>query len=247
MLTSPRKIWRLLRATKVTTYILLMLGPMFIRPLAFIRHPHQSQPAYAKLPGLWGTPLAVAGVCAAAAQSIYQWMFWREMDKPSPAKPPADLLLQLHKTEGRYFWMVFALTALLVYALASLRWGYHYGAIHVIRKWRPELSKPPLKYFVVTTAAWGLWLSLYITGIVYGLWNWKTQGDVGEFFNTYVQTHQVGALVAVLIIGSAMKLAGRNSELGMKALYGGSKWLSMLVDVIGIGVMVLLMLFVTRL
>lgn len=196
MPTSPRKIWRLLRGTKVTTYILLMLGPMFIRPLAFIRQAHQSQPAYAKLPGLWGTPLVVAGVCAAAVQSIYQWMFWQEMHKPAPAKPPADLLLQLHKTEGQCFWIAFAFTALLVYALAGLRWGYHYGAIHTIRKWRPELSKPPLKYFVVTTAAWGLWLSLYIAGVVYGLWNWKAQGDIGEFFNTYVQTHQASALDA---------------------------------------------------
>lgn len=246
MSTLHRKIWRPLRGAKVTTYILLVLGPMFIRPLAFIRQPHQSQPVYAKLPGLWGTPLVVAGVCAAAVQSIYQWVFWREMDKPSPAKPPADLLLQLHKTESRYFWMAFILTAVLVYFLAGLRWGYHYGAIQVIRKWRPELSKPPLKYFVVTTAAWGLWLSLYIAGVVYSLWNWKAQGDIGEFFNTYVQTHKVGVLAVLFIIAAAMKFAGRNSELGMKALYGGSKWLSMLVDVIGIGVMVSFMLLVTQ-
>lgn len=242
-----RQAWRLLRGAKITTYILLMLGPMFVRPFAFVRQPHQSQPAYAKLPGLKSAPLLVAGICATTVQSVYQWVFWLEMSKPGPRESPADLLLQLHNTERLYFWGSFALTAMLVYALAYLRWGYHCGVIHVIRKWRPELSKPPPLYFVVTTAAWGLWLSLYSTVVVYGLWQWKAQGDISELINAYVQTHQVGALVALVIIGVAMKLAGRNSEQGMKAIYGGSGWLYVLISMFPIGVMVLLALLLQRL
>lgn len=242
-----RQGWRLIRGNKTTIYILLMLGPMFIRPLAFVRQPNQPQSAYAKLPGLWSTPLLVAGMYAAAAQSVYQWVFWREMSKPVPAKPAADLLMQLHKTEGRYFWAAFALAAVLIYGLACLRWGYHYCAIHVMRRWRPELSKPPLKYFVVTTAAWGLWLSLYSAVVVYGLWQWNAQGDLGDFLSAYIQTHQVSVLVVLLIIGAAMKLAGRNSELGLRILYDGSRWLCVLVDVFAMSVMVLLALFVVRL
>lgn len=247
MALSLRKVWRLLRGAKVTTYILLMLGPMFIRPLAFVRQPHQTQPAYAKLPGLKTAPLLVAGICATTVQSVYQWVFWLEMSKPAPAESPGDLLLQLHNTEGLYFWGAFALTAVLVYALAYLRWVYHCGVIHVISKWRPELSKPPPLYFVVTTAAWGLWLSLYSAVAVYGLWQWKAQGDMAERLSAYFQTHQVSALVVLLIIGAAMKLAGRNSERGMKAVYGGSSWLYVLVSMFPIGVMALLAFLLGRL
>lgn len=242
-----RQAWRLLRGAKVTTYALLMLGPMFVRPLDFVRQPNQIQPAYAKLPGLKSAPLLVSGVCAASAQSVYQWVFWLEMSNPAPAAPSADLLLRLHNTESLYFWGAFALTTMLVYVLAFLRWGYHCGFIHVLRKWRPELRRPPLLYFVVTTAAWGLWLSLYSAIIVRGLWQWKAQGDIGELVSAFVQSHQVSALVVLLIIGAAMKLAGRNSERGMKAIYGGSGWLYALVSMFAIGGLALLTLLLVKL
>lgn len=235
-----RRAWRVLRGAKATAYILLMLGPMFIKPLAFVRVPHQPQPMYAKLPGLWGTPLLVAGVAAATVRSVYQWVFWHEMNKSVPAQPPADLLLMLHNTEGRYFWFAFLFIALLVYVLAGLRWSYHLGVISFIRRWRPNLGNPPLKYFVVTTAAWGLWLSLYSALVVYGLWQWKAQGDLATLVNQYFEQHQVGVIVALLGIGVAMRLAGRNGELGMKALYGGSKWLSMAVSLVAISALALL-------
>ncbi|MFW6749176.1 hypothetical protein ACKUG4_00620 [Pseudomonas glycinae] len=235
-----RRAWRFLRGAKATAYVLLMLGPMFIKPLAFVRVPHEAQPIYAKLPGLWGTPLLVAGVVAATIRSFYQWVFWREMNKSDPSSPAADLLLMLHNTEGRYFWFAFVFSAVLVYALAGLRWSYHFGAISFIRRWRPNLSNPPLKYFVVTTAAWGLWLSLYSAVVVYGLWQWKAQVDLAMLLNQYVEQHQTGVLVTLLGIGVAMRLAGRNGELGMKALYGGSKWLSMAVSLVAICALLLL-------
>ncbi|MNL58349.1 hypothetical protein D3C87_1819770 [compost metagenome] len=51
----------------------------------------------------------------------------------------------------------------------------------------------------------------------------------------------------LLIIGAAMKLAGRNSERGMKAVYGGSSWLYVLVSMFPIGVMALLAFLLGRL
>ncbi|MGA5585471.1 hypothetical protein ACPCHW_04270 [Pseudomonas siliginis] len=232
------KIWRLIRTSKATSYALLMLGPMFIRPLAFVKVPSQSQPAYARLPGLWHTPLLVAGVLAPAIQSFYQWVYWREASKDSPAMSCADLIFQLHQTEGRYFWFGFGITIVMVYAIACLRWGYHWCAIYLIRKWLPNLYEPPLKFFLVTTAGWGLWLSFYSTAFVYAMWYWKVNQDLGQIINDYVSSNANGIIIILLALGVFLRLAGRNSDLGMKALYGGRQWLSVLVSLAAIACMV---------
>jgi len=243
---SFRKIWRLLRTSKATSYALLMLGPMFIRPLAFIKEPKQPQPAYAKLPGLLHTPLLVAGVMAPAFQSIYQWLFWREASKENPAQSCADLMYRLHETEGRYFWGGFIVTVLFLYAIAFLRWAYHKGAISLIRRWIPELANPPFKYFLVTTAAFGFWLSLCLTGIVYGLWHWKLNEDLVIIINDYTSRHLPGATVVLLILGVCFRFSGRNSELGMKALYGGRGKLSTFVSVVAVGSMAALSIVIIK-
>lgn len=76
------------------------LGPMFIKPLDFIRHPGRRQPAYTRIPGLGATPLVVAAVCAAITSSAYRWVYWRELSKPVPAESAADLMLKMIKTEN---------------------------------------------------------------------------------------------------------------------------------------------------
>ncbi|KAE9641954.1 hypothetical protein [Pseudomonas sp. PB106] len=208
---------------------------MFIRPLAFVKEPKQPQPAYAKLPGLLHTPLLVAGVMAPAFQSIYQWVFWREASKENHTQSCADLLYLLHETEGRYFWGGFVVTISLLYVIATLRWGYHRTAISLIRRWLPDLSNPPFKYFLVTTAAFGLWLSLCVTVIVYGLWHWRLDDDLKIIINDYAARHLSGLTIMLLFLGICFRFAGRNSELGMKALYGGRGKLSTVVSMVAVG------------
>lgn len=101
-------------------------------------------------------------------------------------------------------------------------------------------------YFVVTTSAWGLWLSLYSTAVMYSLWQWKGAGDIGEFINTSIEVHQELVLVVVLAIGLAMKIAGNNSQNGMKALYGGSFVLYLMISIVWVGIMMLLVLVLTQ-
>jgi hypothetical protein len=67
-------VWRLVRDAKAAQYALLLLGPMFIQPLVFIKRPGQAQPLYARLRGLWGTPLVVAGIFTMAVQSLCRWV-----------------------------------------------------------------------------------------------------------------------------------------------------------------------------
>jgi len=247
MSAPVRRAWRFLRSAKLTAYILLILGPAFIRPLAFAKRSDQPQPAYAKLPGLWGTPLLVATVVAAAIESLYKWIFWREISRVDPRETPGELFLQLHQTERTYYWAAFILTAVAVYALSLIRWGYHLSAIRIIKKWRPALIDPPPIYFVVTTAAWGLWLAVYLYAVTYGLWYWTGPGDFSDYLSEYVRTHQEHLIVGFLCIGAGVKIANRNSQMGMKALYDGSHWLSLLVDLVAVLAMTLLAYLVLRL
>ncbi len=234
MQISIRKIWQLFRGSKATSYSLLMLGPMFIQPLAFVKIPKQSAPLYARLPGLWHTPFLVAGIFAPAFQSTYQWVFWREASKAVPAQTCSELIFRLHETEGKIFWIGFGITTLLLFFIALSRWGYHYLVISFVRKWLPELCNPPLKYFVVTTAAMGFWLSLCFSLAVQGLWYWKLDGDLSFIVNEYISTHLPEAAATAIVIAVCMRLAGRNSDQGMKALYGGRKGLTILVSMLAI-------------
>lgn len=122
----------------------------------------------------------------------------------------------------------------MVYAIAGLRWGYHWCAIFLIRKWLPNLYDPPLKFFLVTTAGWGLWLSIYFTAFIYALWYWKLNQDLGQIINYYVSSNVNEVIVILLALWVFLRLAGRNSDLGMKALYGGRQWLSVLVSLAAI-------------
>lgn len=216
-----RPAWRHLRNAKPTVYLLLMLGPMFIRPLAFVKHPDHSQPAYAKLPGLWGTPILVATLCASIVQSAYEWIFWKELSKAGVAVSASDLFLKMHSDRWQYYWGGFFLAVIIVYAIASLRWLYHLGATSGLRRWWPEVIKPPFKYFVVTTAAWGLWVSISIFAVISGVW--KSRGEFDVFFNAFVAEYEMVVLFVFLTIGVMFRVASKNSHLGLKAVYGGKK------------------------
>ncbi|WP_301152871.1 hypothetical protein [Metapseudomonas otitidis] len=241
-----RRAWRLIRDAKASHYTLLLFGPMFIQPLAFLKQPGQPKPLYARLRGLWGTPLIVAGTFALTTQSLHQWLLWLQSTKASALQPTTDLIRQLHDTQHWFSWGSFALAALLIYTLASLRWGYHYGIITLVGRWRSDLAKPPLLYFVVNTAAFGMWLSLFYSAFARAMWQWDGQGNFGEELSEYAHANQSSILIILLTIGALQMAASRNSRMGRKALYGGSWWICLVIDLISIAMWILLVLFVSR-
>lgn len=79
------------------------------------------------------------------------------------------------------------------------------------------------------------------------MWHWKLNEDLGAIINEYVQRHLFGVAVILLLLGVFLKASGRNSDLGMKALYGWRQWLSMLISITAIGCIVVLSVILLRL
>lgn len=225
------RAWRHLRQAKLTAYALLLFGPMFLRPTAFVRYPKGSQPIYARLPGMWGTPLLAATLYADAMQSFYEWLAWREMLRPESVMPAADYLYHLHFMRSDIGWWTLGVAFIVFYVLALLRWLYHFGSTRVLRRWRSDILDPPFKYFVVTTAAWGLWFGLAAMGMTLGLWQ-SGDGDLQCYFEPRIEPHAGVFLVCLLAVSAFMHLAAHNSQVGMKALYGGSRKLLLLVEAV---------------
>lgn len=225
------RLWRIARNAKPTIYVLLMLGPMFLRPLAFVKQPNQPQPFYARLPGLLGTPLVIAALVASLVQSVQELVFFVAASKSTISEPVDEVLFELHRTRPHWYWGAFISTLSIVYLFASLRWLYHSAMTRMLCRWWPTVRKPPFTFFVVNTSAWGLWLYLFCALIVYGLW--QSNGDIEVFIGRYLdQSDQnvMGVLLVFLCLGGLMMLASKNSQVGMKALYGGSTLLCFGVD-----------------
>jgi len=239
------RVWRHLRQSKLTAYAVLLLGPMFLRPAAFVRHPKGPQPIYARLPGMWGTPLLAATLYAGVMQSFYEWLAWREMSRPEPAMPAADYLHHLHFIRFELGLWTLGAAFIMLYMLALLRWLYHFGSTRVLRRWRSDILDPPFKYFVVTTAAWGLWFGLAAKGMALGLWQ-SGDGDLQGYLALRMEQHATAFLVCLLAVGAFMHLASHNRQAGMKALYGGSRKLLLLVEAVPVGIALLVLWLMAR-
>lgn len=215
---------------------------MFIRPLAFVRQSGFAQPLYAKLPGLWAAPVIVATLCASIFQSVYELMYWKEFSRAVLVMPASDLFLKMHSERWMFYWSGFLIAVATVYVLALLRWLYHLGATAILGKWWPEVTSPPLKYFVVTTASWGLWIGIFGSGIMSGVWKSRGGADIDRLLNEFLLEYQGVALVVLLMLAGAFHLAGKNSHIGLKAVYGGRKSLVFLVSLVPMIIMGLALL-----
>ncbi|MFF7109337.1 hypothetical protein [Pseudomonas sichuanensis] len=174
-------------------------------------------------------PLIVGAMATATITSVFKWTIWRELSHPSSSIPPADIFLRMIKLE---FWLsLFALasTVTAIYVLAGLRWGYHYSVITVLRKWYPCFERPPLVYFVISTAAWVCWLNIYLAGMVFLLWRWDGESDVAEWINAMFVSNANVIVLTLIFIAAVLKLASRASRIGMSELYGHSNWISLIV------------------
>jgi hypothetical protein len=236
MATFAHRLYEFLRNARLTTYTVLLLAPMFVQPMAFAPQPRESQPPYGRTPGLWWAPVFVGTVYGSTAQSFWEWTVWRSVGQASQPGSAADLLYYVHHTRSFYYWAVLAATPVLVYAIASLRWLYHYAVARQLRHRCPQVARPPLKYFVVTTGSWMLWLGLYGFLNVEGLW--QSKGALGDYLDKTARQHQIVALATLGVVVLLFWLTRYNTRVGLKAIYVGvAPWRVMLIELLPLGLL----------
>ncbi|MCJ8176827.1 hypothetical protein MRS45_12035 [Pseudomonas viridiflava] len=228
MSTIVLRSWRRIRDLPVLRYAMLVFIPLFARPLHFSKSP--DRPVYTRLKGLITLPMFVGALWRSSTISMYQWMGKRESEHLGSGITQSDIWNHMHSTQGWVGQGALAVAILSIYAVAVLRWGYHIGAASVCRKLGFSCAPITLLYFVVTSAAWGLWVGLIVKGIDYSIW--YSNGDLSSYFNLSTSQHPYRALGLFLFIGAATYRASINSSHGMAAVYGGSKFLAFMVGIL---------------
>lgn len=230
MSTIVLRSWRHLRELPVLRYAMLVFIPLFARPLHFSKAP--DRPVYTRLKGLMTLPMFVGTLWQSTTVSIYQWLGKRESEHLANGIKQSDIWNHLHSTQGWIGLAALAVAIFSIYAIAIFRWGYHAGAVSVCRKLGFSCAPISFLYFVVTTAAWGLWVGLMVKGIDYSIW--FSNGDLSGYFNTLTSKHPYRALVLFLFVGLVTCRASINSSHGMAAVYANSKFLAVVVGVLPI-------------
>lgn len=233
-----RKFLYFIRNSDQARYLFLFLTPMLVKPSDFVRLPNIPSPIYTRLRGLWSTPLLVAGIIAHLSGPGFEWILSQKHD---PAMPISMFFKELHRVQNIGYLMLFVGVAVLLYGISAVRWGYHSTAIHMLNRWKPELTKPKPLFFLVNTTGWGFWLSLYLTAFFYILRWWDEKGRPAFNVDDQTPAQSLGMLLALILFGGVFHLTTRNSNAGMREIYGGSRALSFCVDVIGIALLILAM------
>lgn len=228
MSTIVLRSWRRLRDQPVLRYAMLVFIPLFARPLHFSKAP--DRPVYTRLKGLMTLPMFVGTLWQSTAVSIYQWLGKRESENLENGITQSDIWTHLHSTQGWVGQGALGVAISSIYAIAILRWAYHAGAVSVFRRLGLNCAPISFLYFVVTTAAWGLWVGLMVKGIDYGIW--YSNGDLSSYFNTLTSEHSYQTLGVFLFIGAVTYRASINSSQGMAAVYANSKFLALVVSVL---------------
>jgi len=230
MSTIVLRSWRRLRDQPVLRYAMLVFIPLFARPLHFSKAPNR--PIYTRLKGLMTLPMFVGGLWESTTISMYQWLGKRESEHLGNGVTQSDIWNQLHSTQSWIGLGGLAVAIVSIYAIAILRWGYHAGAVSVCRKLGFSCAQISFLYFVVTTAAWGLWVGLMVKGIDYSIW--FSNGDLSGYFSALTSEHPYRALGGLLLVGLVTYRASINSSNGMAAVYAGSKFLAFIVGILPI-------------
>lgn len=225
MSTIILRSWRHLRELSVLRYAMLAFIPLFARPLHFSKA--SDRPVYTRLKGLITLPAFVGTLWQSTTVSIYQWLGKRESEHLASGMNQSDIWNHLHSTQGWIGLVALAVAIFSIYAIAALRWGYHAGAVSVFKKIGFSCAPISFLYFVVTTAAWGLWVGLMVKGIDYSIW--YSNGDLSSYFNTLTSQHPYRALGIFLFIGAITYRASINSSNGMAVVYANSKFLAFMV------------------
>lgn len=233
MSTIVLRSWRRLRDQPVLRYAMLVFIPLFARPLHFSKAP--DRPIYTRLKGLMTLPMFAGTLWQSTAVSIYQWLGKRESEHLENGITQSDIWNHLHSTQGWVGQGALGGAIFSIYAVAVLRWGYHAGVVSVFRRLGLRCAPISFLYFVVTTAAWGLWVGLMVKGIDYSIW--YSNGDLSSYLNTLTSEHPYPALGVFLVIGGAAYRASINSSEGMAAVYANSKLLALVVGIMPVSLL----------
>ncbi|WP_053129979.1 hypothetical protein [Pseudomonas sp. CMR5c] len=207
---------------------MLVFIPLFARPLHFSKAP--DRPVYTRLKGLMTLPMFAGTLWQSTAVSIYQWLAKRESEYLENGITQSDIWAHLHSTQGWIGQGALGIAIFGIYAIAILRWAYHAGTVSLFRRLGLNCAPISFLYFVVTTAAWGLWVGLMVKGIDYGIW--YSNGDLSSYFNTLTSEYPYQTLGVSLFIGAVTYWASINSSQGMAAVYANSKFLALVVGVL---------------
>lgn len=223
-----RFVWSKIRGHQVSKYALLLIAPVFVKPLDFTP---TRRPIHLRLKELWGLPLVVAGVWASLASFSLEWAYGNSV---GPEVPVAEALEIVGRLKNMTWVLVAASTAILLYSISVLRWGYHCVAIQLLSKRFSNLSKPDCLFFVVNTSGWGMWLAIYGYGLFQAIKWWVNAGQPSYLPDANNLTEPLMHVAIVCALGGLLQLTNRNNAEGMRALYGGHRGLSFLVKLVGI-------------
>lgn len=226
--------WSKVRDHKASKYALLLITPVVVKPLDFSS---TNRPIHLRLQGLWGLPLVVAGVWAALAGLILEWAYG---NSAGSGVSIAEAFTILGRLKNMTWVVVTASTAILLYSISILRWGFHCAAIQLLRRWFPAISMPSCLFFVVNTSGWGMWLAIYGHGLFQAVKWWISAGRPTYVPDANNLTEPLLHLAVLFALGGLLHLTTRNSTEGLRALYGGHRGLSFLVKLVGIILMFLL-------
>lgn len=211
-----RQIWRFVRRSRVTLYLLLFVAPMSIKPLGFVKRPERSTPIYGSLPELMGAPVVVGHLICDGIWRIYTVLSRRQLEH-SDSGSPADFLRALDDQQPIKTYILLATVGAL-YAIAVARWLYHRSAYHTMKRRWEGMQQAPLKYFVVHTAAWGFWSSLFLILLSQGLQ--MSNGDFRSYVDEQAALYGDLAAASVLAIVLILIFARRTTLRGMVEVYG---------------------------
>lgn len=233
-LSVLRFAWSRIRGHQVSKYALLLIAPVVVKPLDFTA---ARRPIHLRLKGLWGLPLVVAGVWAAIAGFSLEWAYGNSV---GPGVSVAEALKIGGRLKNMAWVLVTASTAILLYSISILRWGFHCAAIRLLRRWFPTISMPHSLFFVVNTSGWGMWFAIYGYGLLQAVKWWVSAGQPAYVPNASNLTEPFLHIAIVCALSGLLHLTTRNNTEGIRALYGGHRGLSFLVKLIGILMMFIL-------
>ncbi|VVE14582.1 hypothetical protein PPN31114_02830 [Pandoraea pneumonica] len=221
-----RSIKRKTLRSKVMLYIMLTFAPWYVLPRHFITP--EGRPAFTRHPGLFTSPLTAAAVAKFGAASLFSWIAFNQIKKLPPAGPDAYDMYNHFVSYGAYSF--FFLIAFGIYVWAAFEWGFHRVAFHACQRMDLVAHKIPFQYFVLTSAASGLWLALFIHAVA-----WVMRHSGGNFV-AYVHALQAQAMEVQSIafwafLGSAylLQYANRRRAKGISEVYGNSKLIPFLI------------------
>jgi hypothetical protein len=152
--------------------------------------------------------------------------------------PISTFIKELHRVQEVGYVAFFIGVAVLLYAISAVRWGYHCTAILVLSRRNPSLTMPRPLFFLVNTTGWGFWLSIYMTALFYIIKWWDEAGRPDFTIDNQHPAQAWGLIAAFLLLGLTLQLTARNSNAGMREMYGGNRALSFFVELCGLVLLV---------